>query len=379
VLTARDAAADVLRRAPSRREGRLFLSGKARREALGVVLAAALLACERAPSPPRERGAALPALPWKAAAIAHGGQNSPPAMVDGCRKAVDSALRALQATGDPVEAAVAGVVVLEDDPRFNAGTGAVVRLDGHTVQMDAAVMASDGRFGAVAQIEDVKNPVRVARAVMDTPHLLLAGDGATRFARTLGMPAYDPRTPESLARAKRTQQKVLAGDPSLPEAWRTFDWRARWNFEGSIEEAGLARSGDRAPVDAGHDTVGVAVRASDGRFGVALSTGGTSITLRGRVGDVPVLGAGLYAGAHGAAACTGTGERIVEAGVARKVQEWLAAGESAEQAARHAVSLVGAQDLAIIVIDPTSLAAGTGPQGMAWAAREDGSSAWLGP
>jgi isoaspartyl peptidase/L-asparaginase-like protein (Ntn-hydrolase superfamily) len=352
--------------------------------ALGVVLL--LPACERGPSPTRERGAptdaragALPSLPWKAAAIAHGGQNSPRGMVDGCRAAVDAALRELQATGDPVEAAVAGVVVLEDDPRFNAGTGSIVRLDGRTVQMDAAVMASDGRFGAVAEIEDVKNPVRVARAVMDTPHLLLAGDGATRFARTLGMPPYDPRTSESLARAKRTQQKVIAGDPSLPEAWRSFDWRARWNFDRSIEEAGLERTGDHAPIDAGHDTVGVAVRASDGRFGVALSTGGTAITLRGRVGDVPILGAGLYAGKYGAAACTGTGERIVEAGVARKVQDWLAAGESAEQAARHALEMVGAKDLAIIVIDPTSLAAGTGPQGMAWAGREAGSSEWLGP
>jgi isoaspartyl peptidase/L-asparaginase-like protein (Ntn-hydrolase superfamily) len=353
---------------------------------LPLLLAAALLACGRTPSPSRERGAppdaraaALPPLPWKAAAIAHGGQNSPPGMVDGCRAAVDAALKELQRTGDPVDAAVAGVVVLEDDARFNAGTGAVVRLDGRTVQMDASVMASDGRFGAVAQIEDVKNPVRVARAVVDTPHLLLAGDGATRFARTLGMPPYDPRTPESLSRAKRTQQKLLANDPSLPEAWRTFDWRARWNFERSIDAAGLDRAGDRAPVEAGHDTVGVAVRASDGRFGVALSTGGTSITLRGRVGDVPILGAGLYAGAYGAAACTGTGERIVEAGVARKVQEWLAAGESAQQAARHAVDLVGAKDLAIIVIDPASLAAGTGPQGMAWAGREAGSAEWIGP
>jgi L-asparaginase / beta-aspartyl-peptidase len=323
--------------------------------------------------------ASLPALPWKAAAIAHGGQGSPPSKADGCRAAVDAALKALETSGDPVDAAVAGVVVLEDDPRFNAGTGSVVRIDGHTVQMDAAVMRSDGRFGAVAGIEEVKNPVRVARAVMDTPHLLLAGDGATRFARTLGMPAYDPRTPASLARAQQTQAKLLANDPSLPEAWRTFDWRAHWNFERSIEDAAMARPGARSPVDAGHDTVGVAVRASDGRFGVALSTGGTGITLRGRVGDVPILGAGLYAGKYGAAASTGTGERIVEAGIARKVQEWLAAGATAEEAAKRAVDLVGAQDLAIIVIDPRSLAAGTGPEGMAWAAREAGSSEWRGP
>jgi isoaspartyl peptidase/L-asparaginase-like protein (Ntn-hydrolase superfamily) len=353
--------------------------------ALLVSLAWLAAACERASPPPEPAAVApaasvpLPPLPWRAAAIAHGGQGSPPSFADGCRAAVDAALAALSAGSDPVDAAVAGVVVLEDDPRFNAGTGSVVRIDGRTVQMDAAVMRSDGRFGAVAGVEEVKNPVRVARAVMDTPHLLLAGDGATRFARTLGMPSSDPRTPESLARAKRTQAKLLAGDPSLPDAWRTFDWRARWNFERSIDDAGLAGPPDHEPIDAGHDTVGVAVRGSDGRFGVALSTGGTAITLRGRVGDVPILGAGLYAGTHGAAASTGTGERIVEAGIARKVQDWLAAGAGAEQAARRAVDLVGASDLAIIVIDPTSLAAAAGPGGMAWAAREAGSNVWSGP
>jgi isoaspartyl peptidase/L-asparaginase-like protein (Ntn-hydrolase superfamily) len=297
------------------------------------------------------------------------------------------ALRALKATGDPVEAAVAGVVVLEDDPRFNAGTGSVVRIDGRTVQMDAAVMRSDGRFGAVAAVEQVKNPVRVARAVMDTPHLLLAGDGATRFARTLGMPPYDPTTPESLAKAHANQARLLADDPSLPSAWRSFDWRAHWNFERPIENAGqaspLATSEKKQPQatgahSGGHDTVGVAVRANDGRFGVALSTGGTAITLRGRVGDVPILGAGLYAGPHGAAASTGTGERIVEAGVARRVHDWLASGATAQEAATRAVELVGAEDLAIIVIDPRSMAAGLGPKGMAWAGREEGSDAWQG-
>ena len=357
--------------------------------ALSFVLAVAGSgACERSAPPPAEGDAGhaarpasvtRPALPWKAAAIAHGGQGSPQANADGCRAAVDAALAALEANGDPVDAAVAGVMVLEDDPRFNAGTGSIVRLDGHTVQMDAAVMRSDGRFGAVAGVEEVKNPVRVARAVLDTPHLLLAGDGATRFARTLGMPVYDPRTPASLARVELLRRKLVADDPSLPDAWRAFDWRAHWNFERSIADAGLAPAIDGAPVDAGHDTVGVAVRAPDGRFGVALSSGGTAITLRGRVGDVPILGAGLYAGPYGAAAGTGTGERIVEAGVARKVHEWLAEGATAEEAARRAVEMVGEKDLAIIVIDPRSLAVGTGPKGMAWAGREAGSREWRGP
>jgi beta-aspartyl-peptidase (threonine type) len=304
-------------------------------------------------------------------------------MTDGCRAAVDAALHALERAGDPVAAAVAGVVVLEDDPRFNAGTGSVIRIDGRSVQMDAAVMRSDGRFGAVAGIEEVKNPVRVALAVMDTPHLLLAGDGATRFARTLGMPPYDLRTARAIARVNETRDKLLHGDPSLPEAWKAFDWRARWNFETPFEDAGAqgvdAAVSEPGSVGPGHDTVGVAVRAPDGRFGVALSTGGTSITLRGRVGDVPVLGAGLYAGTHGAAACTGTGERVIEHGTARKVEGWLAEGATAQDAADRAVSEVGAKDLAIIVIDPTSLAAGVGPMGMAWAGREAGSNEWRGP
>jgi isoaspartyl peptidase/L-asparaginase-like protein (Ntn-hydrolase superfamily) len=337
--------------------------------------------CDR--SAPSE--APLPKGPWKAAAIAHGGQGSPPTMADGCRAAVDAALRALEAGSDPVDAAVAGVIVMEDDPRFNAGTGSRVRLDGATVQMDAAVMTSSGRFGAVAGVEYVQNPVKVARAVMDTPHILIAGDGATRFARSLGMPPYDPATQEMKDRTRDLQQKLLVNDPSLPPEWRSFDWRARWNFEnppalGQGSKAGSldgSRAGPSA-LDAGTDTVGVAVRAADGRFGVALSTGGTALTLRGRVGDVPVLGAGLFAGPHGAAAATGTGERIVEVGLARKVHEWLASGASAQAAGKRALELVGAKNASLIIISPTAMYAAT-EASMAWAAREAGSSTWQGP
>src|SRR5262249_53394859 len=156
----------------------------------------------------------------------------------------------------------------ECDPRFNAGTGSRVRLDGVTVQMDAAVMTSSGRFGAVAGIEQIKNPVKVARAVMDTPHLLLAGDGATRFARTLGMQPYDPATPGMREKTRDLMTDLGVHAPSRPPEWRDCDWRGRGNFE----RPPAFRDGG-GPVDAGADTVGVAVRAADGRFGVALSTG----------------------------------------------------------------------------------------------------------
>jgi hypothetical protein len=120
-----------------------------------AVLALAALACRRegAPAPSNMTAPTpLPATPWKAAAIAHGGVGSPASASDGCRMAVDAALAALAAGKDPLDAAVAGVVLLEDDPRFNAGTGSIVRLDG-SIQMDASVMDSGGRFGAVAGIE----------------------------------------------------------------------------------------------------------------------------------------------------------------------------------------------------------------------------------
>jgi isoaspartyl peptidase/L-asparaginase-like protein (Ntn-hydrolase superfamily) len=310
------------------------------------------------------------ATPWTPAAIAHGGVGSPPERSDGCRKAVDAALAALAAGAEPIDAAVAGVVVLEDDPRFNAGTGSRVRIDGSTVQMDASVMRSDGRFGAVAVIEQVKNPVRVARALLETPHLVLAGEGATAFARTLGMEVYDPATEEMREATRAIQEQLRKADPSLPEDWRSFDWRRHWNFERTLAEAGL---------DAGSDTVGVALRSADGRFAVALSSGGTSITLRGRVGDVPIYGAGLYAGEHGAAAATGSGERIIEQSLSRRVHEWLEAGASPEQAAERAVEGIrGRGAIGLIVIGPRRLAAAA-DRPMAWAAREAGATAYQGP
>jgi beta-aspartyl-peptidase (threonine type) len=335
--------------------------------------------------------AAIPPTPWKAAAIAHAGVGSPSEESDGCRAAVDAALKAIERGADPVDAAVEGVEVLEDDPRFNAGTGSAVRLDGETIQMDASVMRSDGRFGAVAGIEDVKNPVAVARRVMDTPNLLLQGDGATRFARSLGMQPYDPSTKDRVDQANRIRQKLVAHDPSIDDAWDDFDWRARWNYPRPLSDlmagssvdaaapgdaAGAAKDAAALPLDAGHDTVGVAVRTSDGRYAVALSTGGYALALSGRVGDVPVLGAGLFAGAYGASAATGTGERIIEAGLAREVQGWLKTGLSPADAAQRAVEQLRSKgDIGIIVLGPTSMAARASKQ-MAWAARESGSTVW---
>lgn len=261
--------------------------------------------------------------------LTHGGVTAPQSGSESCASAADEARRALDAGGEALAAAIGATARLEDDPRFNAGTGSNLRLDGRTVEMDAAVMASDGRFGAVACIERVKNPVLVAAKVMETPHLLLAGAGATAFARRLGFADHDPVTEE--ARRKHTLAlAALRGeggdDDYTRDAARFHALTATryWNF-------------DAEPLEC--DTVGAVVRDTHGRFAAAASTGGSTYSLRGRIGDVPILGAGIYAGPHGAVAATGVGEEIARRFLARTVYDWLADGVAPARAAQRGVAM----------------------------------------
>jgi len=264
--------------------------------------------------------------------LTHGGASSPESDSDGCITAAEIAREVLAGGGDALAAAIAATAALEDDPRFNAGTGSNLRLDGQTLEMDAAVMAGDGRFGAVACIERVKNPVLVAAKVLETPHLLLCGAGATAFARKLGFEDHDPLTDRARARYERALAELRGrGDGGLaPEAARFPAEAARrfWNFDGAPA---------RPPI--GCDTVGAVVRDGHGRFAAASSTGGTTYTLRGRVGDVPLPGAGIHAGPLGAVAATGVGEEIARRLLAKAVYDWLAEGVGPARAAQRALDL----------------------------------------
>jgi L-asparaginase / beta-aspartyl-peptidase len=292
--------------------------------------------------------APVPTLAGEASAgalvVTHGGVGSGPEYADGVRAAANDALRVLRGGGSALDAAIAGTVWLEDDPRFNAGTGANIRLDGKTVQMDAAVMTDEGRFAAIGAIERVKNPVRVARAVMDsTPHLFLVGEGATRFAHRIGFPDVSvvSRPAEAKYRARMKRQAEVFGRRDTTY----FDWRRYWNFPGPMPADVLQWS-------KGGDTVGSVSRSADGHFAATLSTGGTSVTLCGRVGDVPVYGCGLYAGPAGAVACTGEGEQIIKRFLAHAVYERMACGATARQAVEEAVRIFPERwDVGIIAVD----------------------------
>ena len=306
------------------------------------------------------------------AILTHGGAGSPQRSSDGCVAAAAHARAVLEKGGDALAAAIEATVYLEDEPRFNAGTGANLRLDGHTVEMDASVMTSDGRFGGVACIERVKNPVRVAARVMETPHLLLVGAGATAFARRLGFPDHDPVTEAARQKHARALAELRGeGDGAYvveASAWRRSGLAAIWNFPGDPPPVAvlhetpaphLASHEGGGDGGAGCDTVGAVVRDGHGRFAATASTGGTLYMLRGRVGDSPLMGAGVFAGPEGAVAATGVGEEITRRFLSRTIYGWLAEGMDPARAAQRAV------DLFPEVVDVGVLVAGKGGQAIA--------------
>lgn len=283
--------------------------------------------------------------------LTHGGAANDPAVADGCDAACAAALAALARGGSALDAAIAAVVVLEDDERMNAGTGSTLRLDG-SIQTDAAVMDARG-FGAVAALEGIKNPVRVARAVYDTPHRLIVGRGARELAVRLGLPAADLAT--ARAKAKHAARMQTLGGGVFAAMWADVPdvfWK-------------------KAAVAGGAcDTVGAVVRAPDGSFAAAGSTGGIWCALPGRVGDVPIPGAGIQVGHAGAVVATGVGEVIWAERLCARVHEAMADGAPAQRAVDDAIAATRARhpgvDVGLLAVDRTGGGAAVTEQ-MPWA------------
>lgn len=243
--------------------------------------------------------------------LVHGGagdmlpDDDPKPHIEGCLAAARKGHAVLAQGGTALDAVIAAVMHLEDDPLFNAGTGSVLNEDGE-VEMDASVMEGEAlRAGAVALVRTVKNPVRLARAVMErTPHAFLAGEGARRLAREAGLPEVDPR---SLVVPRQ---------------------RARWERE---------KAGRPQPVAPG--TVGAVALDARGHLAAATSTGGTGFKRLGRIGDTPLIGCGTYADdERGAASATGHGEAIIRVVLAKAACDALGAGAPPDRAAAEAIS-----------------------------------------
>jgi len=275
-----------------------------------------------------------------AAIIVHGGagtirnEDRIPKVIEGVREAVLTGWRELK-RGSALDAVEEAVKALEDNPLFNAGTGSVLTLDGR-VEMDAAIMRGKTlEAGAVAGIWGVKNPISVARKVMEkTDHVLLMGEGAVKFARLLGFPEYDPVTGERLKQWKELRKKLL-------ERGETRHWRKLNELIKEYPE--LLRS-----------TVGAV--AFDGEEIVAgTSTGGVFLKVFGRIGDTPLVGGGTYANEVAGASCTGLGEVAIKLALAKSATDFVRLGMDAQAASEAAISLAtkyfGRGTMGIIMVD----------------------------
>ena len=280
------------------------------------------------------------------ALIAHGGAGnwrpgSEDDAVEGLRAAVSKGREVLLRGGSALDAVCAAVVALEDNPIYNAGTGAVLNFDGFC-ELDACVMAgpplgqesNSATAGAVAALRRVKNPILVARKVMEeTDHVMLAGEGAQRFARVMGFPDHDPVTPARRAdwEEKRRHLDEILGKHSL---------KMRRFLKQHPEYAG--------------GTVGAAAVGKDGTLAAATSTGGVTMKLVGRVGDSPLPGAGNYASQRVAASATGTGEYVIRSLATRAISEAVEQGAKLEDALADVMAKLGRDfdaDVGIVAVD----------------------------
>lgn len=217
------------------------------------------------------------------------------------KRALEAALRAghakLQAGASPVDAITAAITVLEDAPQFNAGRGAVFTHDGRN-ELDTSIMdGASGKAGAAAGLHRVKNPITLARAIMDkSRHVMMVGDGAEMFAKEQGIALVDPayfRTEkrwQGLQRALQEEKKAQAGNQPLV-----------------------------LPGKAYFGTVGALALDARGNLAAGTSTGGMTNKRYGRVGDSPIIGAGTWADARCAVSGTGWGEFYIRTAAAHEI------------------------------------------------------------
>jgi beta-aspartyl-peptidase (threonine type) len=243
--------------------------------------------------------------------IVHGGAGEIPDAerpdhLRGLEAALTAGWNILASGGAAIDAVVAAIEILEDDPTFDAGRGSVLRLDG-SIGMDASIMiGSDRRAGAVAGLRSVRHPIQLARIVLErTPHVLIIGEGAESLARENGLELCDPDF-FVVEKERERLERILA-----------------------------ARS---ASTSGPQGTVGAVALDRRGSLVAGTSTGGAPGAHPGRVGDSPVIGAGTWADERaGGVSCTGRGENMLRTTLARELARELARGVPAPRAARWAL------------------------------------------
>jgi beta-aspartyl-peptidase (threonine type) len=278
----------------------------------------------------------------------------------------------LKAGGAALDAIETAIQILEDDPLFNAGRGAVFTAQGD-IELDASIMEGGGlAAGAVAGVRRTRHPISAARAVMEhSPHVFLGGEGADAFARSCGLEQVDPsfffteRRWKALARELQRQDLPIPPRPAGPPA-------------ALQERAALAHDEGK------RGTVGVVALDSDGIVAAGTSTGGVTAKRWGRVGDSPIIGAGTYAtNAAGAVSCTGAGEYFIRLSVARTIcalveMKGLSLQAAADQVVQRDLTRLGGEGGVIAVAPDGQMAWSFNTSGMYRARIAEGESMVVG-
>lgn len=221
----------------------------------------------------------------------------------------EEAMSTLQQGGSILDAVEKGVMVTESDP-INGSVGLGGRPDREgNVTLDACIMNHEGDCGAVAFLQNIEHPISVARLVMEnTPHVMLVGEGARQFAVENGMPEINLLTPDS------------------EKAWKTWLEESKYQPVINVEN---------------HDTIGMLGLDANGNLSGSCTTSGMAFKLHGRVGDSPIIGAGLYVDNEiGAACATGMGEAVIRIAGSHLVVEKMRQGMYPEEACKHAVERI---------------------------------------
>ncbi len=243
----------------------------------------------------------------------------------------EKALEILSNGGNSLDAVERGVKVTEDDPNvLSVGYGGLPDNEGR-VTLDAAIMDWKARIGSVIFIEHIKNPISVARLILEnTEHTVLAGDGAYKFALLNGFKSETLLTEKSIGRYKEWKES----EDAKSQEYHTEDFELRPLSHKEKKRLGINDDGN-------HDTIGMLAIDKDGHISASCTTSGTAWKLHGRVGDSPMIGAGLYVdGEIGGAVSTGRGEECIRACGSFLVVEMMRMGKSPQEACMIAAKRV---------------------------------------
>jgi len=282
--------------------------------------------------------------------------------IKGVKEAALEGFNILMKNGSAVDAVEAAVMSLEDNEVFNAGKGSTFTLD-KRIEMEASIM--DGKTlkaGAAGLLRDIKNPVHLARIVMEkTDFVFIIGEGAEKIAEVYGLERQNPATELRLKYWKNLKERLLKGEvdylPKLHE------------LVGQHPELFI------------YETVGAVALDKDGNVAAATSTGGMTLKIPGRIGDSPLIGCGTYAdNTAGACSTTGMGETAIRLVLAKTVCDYMQR-VNAQKAAEEAIKLVNkriagkANFMGLIAVDPEgNIGAAHNSSNMCWAYMHTGTS-----